>query len=53
MPRERKVTQHLTVQGFVTVHSLRDGIVWWELQEQKCQQRVCQHSDVVQTGQAG
>ena len=33
--------------------SLRDGIVLWELQEQKCQQRVSQHTDVVQTGQAG
>ena len=37
----------------VTSHSPRDGIVLWELQEQKCQQRVCQHTDVVQTGQAG
>ena len=36
----------------VTV-SLRDGIVLWELQEQKCQQRVYQHTDVVQTGQVG
>ena len=33
--------------------SLRDGIVLWELQEQKCQQHVSQHTDVVQTGQAG
>ena len=41
------------IQCYVTTHSLRDGIVLWELQEQKCQQRVCQHSDVVQTGQAG
>ena len=32
---------------------MRDGIVLWELQEQKCQQHVCQHIDVVQTGQAG
>ena len=32
---------------------MRDGIVLWELQEQKCQQRVCQHTDVVQTGQGG
>ena len=37
----------------MTSTSLRDGIVLWELQEQKCQQRVCQHTDVVQTGQAG
>ena len=37
----------------MTAYSLRDGIVLWELQEQKCQQHVCQHSDVVQTGQAG
>ena len=32
---------------------LRDGIVLWKLQEQKCQQRVCQHTDVVQIGLAG
>ena len=33
--------------------SERDGIVLWELQEQKCQQRVWNHTAVVQTGQAG
>ena len=38
---------------FVTTISLRDGIVLWEVLEQKCQQRVYQHSDVVQTGQVG
>ena len=37
----------------VTTCSLGDGIVLWELQEKKCQQRVCQHTDVVQTGQVG
>ena len=37
----------------VTSPSPRDGIVLWELLEQKCQQRVCQHTDVVQTRQAG
>ena len=37
----------------VTSNSLRDGIVLGELQEQKCQQHVCQHSDVVQSTQAG
>ena len=37
----------------MTRNSLGDGIVLWELQEQECQQRVCQHTDVVQTGQAG
>ena len=37
----------------MTTCYLRDGIVLWELQGQKCQQRVCQHSDVVQTGQVG
>ena len=41
------------VQSYVTTHSLRDGIVLWELQEQKCQQRVCQPTDVVQSRQAG
>ena len=50
---EKAVTSHRMVQSYVTTHSLRDGIVLWELQEQKCQQRVCQHTDVVQTGQAG
>ena len=30
-----------------------DDILLWELQEQECQQRVCQHTDVVQTCQAG
>ena len=53
MPVEIKVTKHLKIQICVTTNSLRDGIVLWELQEQKCQQRVCQHSDVVPTGQAG
>ena len=33
--------------------NLRDGIVLWELQEQKCQQRVSQHTGVVQHGQVG
>ena len=40
-------------QRCVTANSMRDGIVLSELQEQERQQRVCQHSDVVQTGQAG
>ena len=53
MPVEIKVTKHLKIQFCVTTNSLRDGIVLWELQEQKCQQRVCQHTDVVQPGQAG
>ena len=44
---------HLSVQSCVTTNYLRDGIVLWELQERKCQQRVCQHTGVVQTGQAG
>ena len=50
---ERWITQHLTVQSCVTSNFLRDGIVLLELREQKCQQRVCQQTDVVQTGQAG
>ena len=50
---EKAITLHpYLVLLYVTV-SLRDGIVLWELQEQKCQQRVSQHTDVVQTGQAG
>ena len=52
-PIEIKVTKHLTVQSCVTVHSLRDGIALWELQEKKCQQRVCRDRDVVQSTQAG
>ena len=50
---EKEVTARRMVQSYVTTHSLRDGIVLWELQEQKCQQRVCQPTDVVQSGQAG
>ena len=53
MPTEKAVTLHRMVQSYVTTHSLRDGIVLWELPELKCQQCVCQHTDVVQTGQAG
>ena len=37
----------------MTDNSQWDGIVLWELQEQKCQQGVCQHTDVVHAGQAG
>ena len=36
----------------MTTNFLRDGIVLWDMQEQECQQSVCQHSDVVQNGQA-
>ena len=36
-----------------TTNSLWDGIAFWELQEQKGQQRVCKHSDVVQPTQVG
>ena len=53
-PIERAVTLHRTLAlRFVTAHFSRGGIVLWEMQEQKCQQRVCQRTDVVQTGQAG
>ena len=41
------------MQYCVTNNSLGNGIVLWELQEQKCQQRVCQQTDVVQSGQDG
>ena len=37
----------------MTTCYLGDGIVLRELQDQKCQQRVCQHTNVVQTGQVG
>ena len=54
MPIERAVTLHRYMDHFcVTTYSPRDGIVLWELLEQKCQQRVCQYTGVVQTGQAG
>ena len=54
MPTEKAVSIHRSlVQSFVTTNSLWDGIVLWELQELKCQQRVCHHSDVVHSGQAG
>ena len=54
MPIERAVTLHRNMDHIcVTTYYPRDGIVLWELQEQECQQRVCQHTDVVQTGQAG
>ena len=54
MPTEKAVTlPQFLVLHCVTETSLRVGIVLWELQEQECQQSVCQYSDVVQTGQAG
>ena len=53
MPIERAVTLHHMDNRCVTPYSPRDGIVLWELQEQKCQQHVCHPTDVVQTGQAG
>ena len=54
MPIERAVTLHRYMDHrCVTTHSPKDGIVLWELQEQKCQQPVCQCTVVVQTSQAG
>ena len=54
MPTEKAATIHRSlVQRFVTTNSLWDGIVLWGLQEQKCQQRVCQHLNVVHPFQAG
>ena len=50
---EKAITLHHYLVLLCVTVSLRDGIVLWELQEQKCQQRVSQHTDVVQTGQAG
>ena len=50
---ERLVTLHPTEMSCVTTYYLGDGIVLRELQDQKCQQRVCQHTNVVQTGQVG
>ena len=51
--REKVTTKQPLKIIFVTVSSLRDGIVFWEVLEQKCQQRVYHHSDVVQHGQVG
>ena len=54
MPIEIEFTKHRYMdQRLVTANSLWDDIVLWELQEQKCQQRVCQYSNVVQNSQAG
>ena len=54
MPIAIEFTKHRYMdQRFVTANSLWDDIVLWELQEQKCQQRVCQYSNVVQNSQAG
>ena len=50
---ESAVTIHPREGNCVTTSYLRDGIVLRELQDQKCQQRVCQHTNVVQTGQVG
>ena len=53
-PIETKITELRNLdQCSVTTNSLRGGIVLWEMLEQICQQRVCHHTDVVQTGQAG
>ena len=51
--REKVTTKQPIMKIFVTIISLRDGIVLWEVLEQKCQQRVYQHSDAVQTGLVG
>ena len=51
MPLGRVVTKYAGTN--VMTNSKRDGIVLWERQEQKCQQRVFQHSDVVQHTLAG
>ena len=40
-------------QSCVTTNSPRDGIVLWELQEQKCQQHLYQHLNVEQLTLAG
>ena len=54
MPIKEGVTKRPNLdQCWVTTNFLRDGFVLRELQWQKCQQRVCQHIDVIQTGQAG
>ena len=46
MPIERAVKKHELI--CVTTNSMWDDIVLWELQEQKCQQILCHHTDVAQ-----
>ena len=54
MPIEGAITIHRYLdQCLVTINSLMDGIVLWELQVQECQQSVSHPIDVVQTGQGG
>ena len=53
MTLTERVIAHLPSQLCVTTCYLRDGIVLEELQGQKCQQCLCQNTDVVQTGQVG
>ena len=51
---ERAVPLHRYLdQCSVRTNSPGDGIVLWELQEQKCLHLVRQQKDVAQTGQAG
>ena len=49
---EKAVTKLPCIKVRVKINSM-GGIVLWELQEQKCQQRVWQQTDVVQTSLAG
>ena len=53
MTLTERVIAHLPSQLCVTTCYLRDGTVLEELQGQKCQQCLCQNTDVVQTGQVG
>ena len=50
--KEKAVTKLPRIKVRVTRDSM-GGIVLWELQEQKCQQRVWQQTNVVQTSLAG
>ena len=50
--KEKAVTQLPCIKIRVTRDSM-GGIVLWELQEQKCQQRVWQKKNVVQSTLAG
>ena len=50
--KEKAVTIHSIMKGGVIGNSM-DGIVLREPQEQKCQQHVCQHTDVVKPTLAG
>ena len=56
MLTERALTTHPTIEKNVTTNHPSysgNGIVLWEMQEQKCQPSAYRSGDVVRTSQAG